>query len=301
MGSAEGAMIFKRPRKMTNPFRIEVTKVGLRRSFFKDLYHIVLAASWFEFFLVNTTLYLMLNLFFAGLYLVGGENIVNADPGSYWDAFVFSFQTSTTIGYGHLLPANTYADAIVVLDTLSGIIFVAITTGLAFAKFSKPTARVLFTSRCVIHKYEGHKTLFFRVANARDSHIAGASIEASIVLAEESPEGLTMQRIRDLKLVRSKSPVFSLSWTVMHIIDESSPLLQLTWEDLVEKNVRIVVSLTGIDDWTAQLVHSNQIYKYDEILYNKRFADILSDNEDGSVTMNYGQFNEVIPFEDRSH
>lgn len=293
-------MIIRRPSRMSNPFRLEVKKVGLHRSFFKDIYHIVLKASWLEFFLVNTTLYLCLNLFFASLYLVGGNNILNADPGSFWDAFVFSFQTSTTIGYGQLLPANTYADAIVVIDTLAGIIFVAITTGLAFAKFSKPTAHVLFTNCAVIHKYEGKKTLFFRVANARDSHIADASIEASIVMADESPEGVTMQRIRDLKLVRSKSPIFALSWTVMHVIDESSPLLKFTWEDLVEKNVRIVISLTGIDDWTAQLVHSNQMYKYDEIVYNKRFADILSDNEDGSVTMDYGKFNELIPFEDKT-
>ncbi len=293
-------MIFGKASRMGNPFRIEVRKTGLRRSFYKDIYHVVLIASWFEFFVVNTALYISLNLFFAFLYSIGGHNIVNATPHSFWDAFVFSFQTSTTIGYGHYLPANTYADFIVILDTLSGIIFVAITTGLAFAKFSKPTAHVLFTDRCVIHKYEGKKTLFFRVANARDSHIADAGIEASVVLAEESPEGVTMQRIKDIKLVRSKSAIFALSWTVMHIIDEESPLMQFTWEDLVEKNVRIVVSLTGIDDWTAQLVHSNHLYKYDEILYNKRFADILSNNDDGSVTMDYSQFNELVDFEDKS-
>ncbi len=292
-------MIFRRPSRMGNPFRMEVRKKGLRHNFFSDLYHSVLAASWFEFFFVNTSMYLAINCFFAFLYSLGGNNIVNARPGSYWDAFVFSFQTSTTIGYGHLHPANAYADFLVVLDTLTGIIFVAITTGLAFAKFSKPTAHVLFTDRCVIHKYEGKKTLFFRVANERDSHIADASIEATVVMAEESPEGVTMQRIRDLNLVRSKSPIFSLSWTVMHIIDESSPLMKLSWEDLVEKNVRIVVSLSGIDDWTAQLIHSNHIYKYDEILYNKRFADILSDNDDGSVTMDYSKFNELIEFKDQ--
>ncbi len=291
-------MIFKRKSRMPNPFRMDVRKTGYKKNYFKDIYHLVLAASWAEFAVVNTTLYLMLNFFFALLYNIGGPNIVNARPGSLWDAFVFSFQTSATIGYGHMLPANSYADAVVVADTLSGIIFVAITTGLAFAKFSRPTANVLFSEICVIHKYEGKKTLFFRVANARDSHIADATIDASVILAEKSEEGVTMQRIRDLKLVRSKSPMFALSWTVMHIIDETSPLMTLTWEDLVEKNVRIVVSLSGIDDWSSQLVHSNHLYKYNEIFYNKRFADILSDNEDGSITMDYSKFNELVEFQE---
>lgn len=291
-------MIFKRSNPSHHPFRVEVKRKGFSRSPFKDLYHLVLAASWFEFFFVNTSLYLCLNLFFALLYNWGGNNIVNATPGSFWDAFVFSFQTSTTIGYGHLLPANQYADTIVILDTLSGIIFVAITTGLAFAKFSKPTAHVLFTQKSVIHQYEGKKTLFFRVANARDSHIADATIEASVVMNEISQEGVKMQRIHDLKLVRSKSPIFSLSWTVMHIIDEDSPLMTLHWEDLIERNVRIVIALNGIDAWTSQVIHSSHMYKYDEIEYNKKFADILSENPDGSITMDYNQFDQLIEFKD---
>ena len=194
---------------MPNPFRVDVVRTGLSHSYFKDIYHIVLVTSWVEFFAVVTLLYISMNLFFAGLYFMGGDSILNADPNSFWDAFVFSFQTSTTIGYGHMRPANSYADMVVILDTLSGLIFVAITTGLAFAKFSKPTAMVLFTENAVIHQYEGSQTLFFRVANARDSHIADASIEASVVKEEVSREGVVMQRIRDLKLVRHKSP---LNW-----------------------------------------------------------------------------------------
>jgi len=275
---------------------MDVKKKGFRKNYFKDIYHFILKLSWFEFFGINTFLYLSQNVFFAVFYNWGGHNIINAEPNSYWDSFVFSFQTSSTIGYGQMYPANSYADIIVILDTLSGIIFVAITTGLAFARFSRPTANVIFSERCVIHKYEGKKTLFFRVANARDSHIADATMEASVVLTEKSPEHVTMQRIRDLKLVRSKSPIFALSWTGMHVIDEDSPLMTLTWEDLVEKNVRIVISMTGIDDWSSQLVHSTHLYKYDELSYNVRFADILIDNEDGSVTMDYTQFNKLVEF-----
>jgi inward rectifier potassium channel len=290
--------MFKRQTGMPNPFRMNVKTVGLPSSPLKDLYHMVLSVTWFEFFAVNTVIYLSMNVFFAYLYTIGGNNIINADPGSFWDAFVFSFQTSTTIGYGEMHPANPYTDTIVIIDTLSGIIFVAITTGLAFSRFSRPTANVIYTDRCVIHQYEGKKTLFFRVANARDSHIADASISASVVLEQKSEEGLVMQRIHDLKLVRSKSPIFALSWTVMHVIDDESPLMTLNWEDLIEKHVRIVISLTGIDDWSSQVVHAAKMYRYDEIDYNMRFADVITNHPDGSVTMDYTQFNKMVPFQE---
>ena len=293
-------MIFKRRELMSNPFRMKVYKKGLPSTSFTDIYHSVLATSWIEFFAINSTLYVMMNMFWATMYYLGGNQIVNADPNSYWDAFVFSFQTSTTIGYGHLLPGSLYTDIIVMLDTLSGILYVAITTGLAFAKFSRPTTRVIFTKNCVVHQYEGKETLFFRVANARDSHIADASIVATIVMADRSREGVTMQRIKDMELVRSKTPVFALSWTVMHIIDEKSPIFGMTTAEMEAQNVRIVVSLTGIDDWTAQIVHTNRVYQASDVIYGKRFDDILTDNEDSSVTMDYSKFNDLVDFNPKS-
>lgn len=279
----------------SNPMKIKVKREGLHFNYFADIYHYVLSITWTEFFLVNTSLYILMNLFYASLYFVGGDSIINAVPGSFWDAFVFSFQTSTTIGYGHLQPANHYADAVVIFDALSGILFVAITTGLAFAKFSKPTARVLFTDNCVIQTYHGQKTLMFRVANARESHIADASMDVVAIMKDVSPEGIEMQRLQDLKLVRHKTPMFFISWSVMHVIDEDSPLHSLSAEDFEAKNVRLVVSLTGIDDWSAQLVHTNHIYRASDIAVNRKFADILETLEDGTVVMDYHYFNELIP------
>ncbi len=290
--------MFKPLNASINPFRVQVNKKGLKKNLFKDAYHHVLAASWWEFLLVVSVVYIFLNLMFAALYFIGEDAILNARPGSLWDCFVFSFQTSTTIGYGHLLPATQYANIIVIFDTLLGFFFAALVTGLALAKFSKPTARVIFTNNCVIHNYDGKRTLMFRVANARDSHIADASIDASAIIAEQSQEGVSMQRIRDLKLVRSKSPIFSLSWTVMHVIDEESPLAQLTMQQLEQLNVRIVISMTGIDDLTGQLVHATHVYRFSEIIARKRLSDILTNNDDGSVTMDYSRFHDLIKMEE---
>ncbi len=286
--------MFKPWNASLNPFRVQVNKKGLKKNLFKDAYHHVLAASWWEFLFVVSVVYIFLNLMFAGLYFIGEDAILNARPGSLWDCFVFSFQTSTTIGYGYLLPATQYANIIVIFDTLLGFFFAALVTGLALAKFSKPTARVIFTNNCVIHNYDGKRTLMFRVANARDSHIADASIDASAIIAEQSQEGVSMQRIRDLRLVRSKSPIFSLSWTVMHVIDEESPLAHLSMEQMEQLNVRIVISMTGIDDLTAQLVHATHVYRFSEIIGKKRLSDILTNNDDGSVTMDYSRFHDLI-------
>ncbi|MEM7646938.1 MAG: ion channel, partial [Pseudomonadota bacterium] len=278
-------MLFRPSKRRKDPLQMKVEKKGLSQTYFVDLYHYVRAISWFEFFLLTTSLYVGMNVFFAGLYFFGGENIVNADPNSFWDAFRFSFQTSTTIGYGHFRPSNTYSDLIVIFDTLSGIIFVAITTGLAFAKFVRPTARVLFSNQCVVHPYEGQKTLCFRVANARESHIANATIEATIVVSHQSPEGLKMQRIYDLPLRRSRSPVFFLSWLVMHTIDAESPLYPFFFGDRKADPFRIIISLTGIDDWSAQAVHTNHVYRRTDVLEEHVFADIIESRDDDSIVM----------------
>ena len=132
----------------------------------------------------------------------------------------------------------------------------------------------------------------FRVANARESHIADSAMNVAVIIEEISPEGDKMQRIFDLDLVRSYSPVFFMSWTAMHIIDEKSPLYNLNSQDMNEKNVRIVISLTGIDDWTSQHIHVNYAYKFSDIIFNKKFVDILTSNND-QISMDYALFHKT--------
>jgi inward rectifier potassium channel len=279
--------------QFTKAYQVKVNRKGFKNKYFSDLYHYVLSITWLQFFIINTSLYLLLNVFFASLYCLFPDSILNAKPHSFWEAFIFSFQTSATIGYGHLLPATTYANIVVIFDTLSGIFFVALTTGLAFAKFSRPTARVLFSDNCVIHKFNGKETLMFRIVNGRDSHISDASIDAIVVMSEVSPEGIKMQRLYDLKLIRNKTPLFFLSWTVMHIIDEESPFNNLSLENYKERNLRIVISLKGIDDWSAQTVHTNEIYQYESIVKNKKFIDMVENHPDRSITINLKKLNDL--------
>jgi len=282
--------------------KVPVVREGLHKNYlhkkyFSDIYHLVLASSWFQFLLINVTLYIVLNLFFACFYYFGGDNILNANPNSFWDAFVFSFQTSSTIGYGHLLPANHYSDIVVVFDTISGMIFVAIVTGLTFAKFARPTARVIFSRNCVINNFRGKKTLMFRLINARDSHIVNATIKAAIVHMNDpgSEDELFTEKISDLELVRSVAPVFLINWVPMHIIDSKSPLSTLTSEDLKRGNARILISLTGIDDWSSQSIHANHIFSYENIVYDKKFVNIIERKKDGSIIMDCRKLHDLEP------
>lgn len=285
-----------------NSLQVFIKRKGLHRNYFhknyfSDVYHLVLSSSWFKFFFINVTLYIALNALFACFYYWGGDNILNADPDSFWDAFVFSFQTSTTIGYGHLLPANSYADILVIFDTLSGILFVAITTGLAFAKFSRPMARVVFSKNCVVNDFHGKKTLMFQIVNARDSHIAHARIKAAVVYFDyQTKDELSMENFFDLHLMRSSSPVFLTNWIVMHMIDSKSPLTGISHDELKQRNARIVISLTGVDDRSLQVVHASHVFPCQDIIYDKIFTNVITRKENGSIVIDYNKVHELKPF-----
>ncbi len=200
--------------------RKPLQQVDLLHPAISDLYHWLLSLSWQKFLLLITVFYLVINLIFAVAYLTAGEGIANAKPGSFKDAFFFSIQTLSTVGYGSLYPETLYAQILVTIEVWIGLLLVAILTGLMFARFSRPTARVLFSKVAVICPFDGVPTLMFRAANRRQNQILEAQIQVSLVRNEISSEGHFMRRFYDLDLLRSQTPIFGLSWQVMHPIDE---------------------------------------------------------------------------------
>ena len=269
-------------------------RTGIQKKFMDDWYHTLMRISWGHYFVIFTLLYLCINSLFATLYFLGGDSILNANPKSYWDAWIFSFQTSTTLGCGYFLPKTMYAHLIVVFDSLSGILFVAISTGMAFARFSRPTSKVLFSKDMIITEYEGEKTLMFRLGNARATHIVDANIKSVVVLPETSKEGVEMKRIYDLELMRSRTPLFTLSWLVVHKIDEQSPIFGMSIDDIQNREALFVLSFTGIEDVFSQTVHGRHIYTSDHIMKAKKFEDILITDSNGNKLMDYSRFNNVI-------
>ncbi len=258
-----------------------------------DLYFGLLTMPWSGFFGLLALFYFVFNVAFALLYLVTGDGIGNARPGVFADAFFFSVQTMATIGYGQMYPQSLAANLLVCFEVLLGMSGLALATGVIFARFSRPTARVLFSQMAVIAPYDGVPTLMFRAANQRRNQILEAQVSVALLRDEETGEGTVMRRFHDLPLMRARTPMFSLTWTVMHPIDEKSPLYGVTTETLAAENAEIVVALIGLDATVSQTVQARHSYFASEIVWNRRFADIISRGEDGSRIIDYRRFHDL--------
>ena len=272
-----------------------IERVGIRRALTRDLYHLLLATTWPRLLALLLTLYLAGNCVFALGYLAGRDAIDNARPGSFSDAFFFSVQTMATIGYGKLAPRSLFAHALVTLETFVGLLGVAMTTGLIFAKFSRPTARVLFSRVAVVRPWNGIPSLMFRMANQRTNQIVEAELHVVMARDETTAEGESIRRFHDLELTRRQNAIFALSWTAVHTITERSPLYGASPESLAAAGAEIVVSLIGTDETFSQTVHARYSYVADEIVWNARFVDIISQLPDGRRRIDYTRFHTVIP------
>lgn len=275
----------------------QVLAINLRRQWFTDLYHRILTISWPRFYALGGAVYLLANFLFATLYVLQPGSINNARPGSFADAFFFSVETIATIGYGVMAPATLYANLVMTVEAAIGVLFAAMATGLIFARFSRPTARVLFSRVAVIGPHNGKPTLTIRMANERRNQMLAAEVSVTLVRDEKTAEGILLRRFYDLKLERNRSPVFAMTFTVMHEIDASSPLHGGTRDRLAELNAELVVTTSGIDETLVQPVHARTSYLPHEILWNHRFADIMGYTEEGRRAIDYARFHDTVSTE----
>lgn len=272
-----------------------VVRKGVSYFSWSDLYHWLLNLSWTKLLVLIALAYLGSNTLFAFAYMIQPDSIANARPGNFFDAFFFSVQTMATIGYGAMSPKTAYANLLVTIEALFGLLGVSMATGLMFARFSRPTARVRFTHTAVIAPYNGVPTLMFRGANERQNWILEVQMRVTLARNEITKEGQFMRRFYDLPLVRSYSPLFALSWTIMHTIDENSPLYGVNPERMIEEQMEIIVTLTGIDETVSQTIHSRHSFVAQEILWNMRFVDIMLKTRDGRRCIDYSRFHDVEP------
>jgi inward rectifier potassium channel len=272
--------------------------LGLRRPWFGDLYHFTLRIAWWCFLLGGVALYVTANALFASLYLLQPGAVANARPGSFADAFFFSVQTMATVGYGQMSPATLYANLIVTMETAVGLMFLALATGLVFARFSRPTARVLFSRVAVIGPHNGIPTLSLRLANQRRNQILEAEVALTLLRDEETAEGVKLRRFYELALTRYRTPVLAMTFTVMHEITRDSPLWGASAASLEAENAELVVTATGIDETIAQRVHARTSYLPHEILWNYRFVDVIGWTDEGSRVIDYRRFHDTVPLTD---
>jgi inward rectifier potassium channel len=272
----------------------EIRIIGDRSSPLRDFYHSLLQRPWRVTIAAISAVFVGANALFAALYVtVGG--VAHAHPGSFRDAFFFSVQTMGTIGYGAMFPESTAANAVVVLEAITGLTLTALATGLVFAKFSRSTARLMFSRHAVVTILNGVPTLMFRVGNQRGNLIVDAQLRVVMIRTERTLEGATFYRMLDLPLTRQRAMSLTRAWSAIHVIDESSPLHDETAESLAAKEVELQVLVVGLDDITMQTVHGQHRYFAKDLLWGHRMADVLSETPDGHMLLDLRRFHDVEP------
>jgi len=276
-----------------------VVRKGAPSELRQDFYTYFMQGSWTRFFIALLFFYLIVNVFFAALYVLQPGCIANSRPNSFADAFYFSVQTFSTIGFGSLSPATTYGNVVVVAEAAIGLLTVAMATGVMMAKAGRPNTGVLFSSKMLIIHRHGVPTLTFRVGNAQGYEIVDANMTVTVLVDEITPEGEHLRRLHTLKLVRSMTPMFVLSWTVMHEIDEDSPLHGYPLDEIHNHVLRFIITMTGHDGVYGQTVYSRHNYYPEDIGTGEKFVDVLSELPDGRLMIDYHLFHDTVPLDEK--
>jgi inward rectifier potassium channel len=272
----------------------EIITEGLHLSFWADISHRCLTASWPSFIGGAVLVFIAFNAMFASFYWIGNQPISNVPGGAYIDYIYFSIETLSTAGYGDMHPQTHYGHFIAAVELFTGIFSMSLMTGLIFARFSRPKARLLFADHPVVTSHDGKPTLMLRLANERHNIISNATAKLWLFKNIVSMEGETLRRFYELPLTKDQNPGLALTWTLYHILDENSPLYQTNAEDLDASKASFVVVVTGYDVVAAQTVHARKSYDYGDIRFGHRYADILDTSDDGRLRVDYGRFHETV-------
>ncbi|HXA02108.1 MAG TPA: ion channel [Cytophagaceae bacterium] len=263
-------------------FNIRQQGLPFFRSF--SFYHYLITISWFKFCVYILISYLLINVFFASLYLFTGIEKLDGTGGetafqNFQDAFFFSTQTFTTVGYGRINPIGFSSNIIASLESLTGLLSAALATGLLYGRFSRPNANIIFSDQAVIAPYQDMTGFMFKIANARNNQLINVEVQVAFTRVEKV-QGLDVRKYFELNLERTKIDFFSLSWTVVHPIDENSPLWGISKEELDNSDAEFLILLKAFDDTFSQNVHTRSSYKFNEIAWNYKFVDAFK-REDG--------------------
>jgi inward rectifier potassium channel len=281
-------------RRLATSGRLVLT-YGLPRRPWQDLYHLFMTMSWPRLFVSYAGFFALFNLIFAAVYQLQPGDVANLNPPGYWGRFFFSVETLATVGYGDMHPQTFYAHLIASTEIFTGLMSLALITGMMFARFSRPTARILFARHAVVRQFDGRPTLMLRAANERQNVIMEAGAQLRLIRDEFSVEGSRMRRIYDLPLRRSEQPMFIFGWTLMHVIDEASPLFGATAESFAAAKGFLLLTIGGTDETTGQMLMARQEYLPASIHWNHAFVDIFTSGEDGVDRFDYSKFHDVQP------
>lgn len=274
--------------------KLYITTDGVSRRMMTDLYHRLIAGHWLALFGFVTVVHLTINLAFAGGYsLCGEESIDQVGGGDLLGRFFFSVQTLSTIGYGGFAPLNRCANLLVTAEAIVSLGFGALVTGLVFGKFSRPTSRLIFSDTVLLSRWNGVDVLMLRLGNARANELVAAAVDICAVVPVVTTEGHTLSQLVDLPLRRNTSPLFQMSWLLLHPLDDKSPLHGYTLKRISEENIRLIVSVTAHDGSVGQTVYARYIYGPKDFRFGQRFVDVIESLGDRRFRVNYRKFHDT--------
>jgi inward rectifier potassium channel len=268
---------------------------GLDRAPLTDFYHNAMIASWPMFFGALAAVFVALNLLFAFVYLLGEGPVANARPGNLADLFFFSVETTSTVGYGDMHPQTFFGHVVATVENFTGMVLFAVMTGLTFARFARPRARLVFARNPVIVDHDGAPTLIVRLANARASFITEARAKMWVLRPKLTAEGRRLVTFDPLRLVKSENPALALSWTLFHPIDDESPLHELDVEALSQSEMNFIVSVSGFDETAGQIVRARHTFAAVDVRPGHEFVDIVSLDDQGVRHVDYAKIHETRP------
>ena len=273
----------------------EFKKKGVSRFDLRDPYRIAVALTWPQFLAVLLALYLSVNFVFAALYWAVPGSVANVRPHSFADNLFFSIETLATVGYGEMYPATPYGRVVAATEIVCGLAFTAILTGLTFVRFSRPRAKLVFAPNPVVAMHNGKPTLMVRIVNGRAVGLSDAKAQLNVLLTETSAEGNLFHRAQELQLDRAHIPIFPLFWTLMHVLDERSPLYGYDAARAIAAKAQVFVLLEARDPTLATTVHDIRNYGPEDIRFGMRYRDAVTTAEDGTPILDLTRIGELEP------
>jgi inward rectifier potassium channel len=268
---------------------------GISRFDPRDPYYLAVALTWPQFLAVLLALYLSVNVIFAALFWLVPGSVANARPGNFADDFFFSIQTIATVGYGQMYPASLYGHVVATLEIICGLAFTAILTGLTFVRFSRPRAKLIFAANPVVATHNGKPTLMVRIGNGRATALTDGAAKLNIFLYEATVTGKPLRRAQELLLERAHIPIFPVLWTLMHVLDERSPLHGYDAEQAIGSDARVFVTLEARDPTLATTVHAARFYAPEDIRFGMRYTDAVTMAEDGALVADLTKIGALEP------
>ncbi len=265
---------------------------------FRDLYKYLIELRWSVFFLWTTLTYLLINVLFAGIYMIGGvEDIsgINPDSNQFLNAFFFSVQTFTTVGYGFLAPVGEVAGIISTFEAFLGLLYFALITGLLYGRFSKPSSKIAFARNVILTDFEDGKAIMFKIVNQRNSVLLKASVKCTLAIDSNDQVKLLNRDYYTIELQTDYIQFFPLTWTLVHKIDENSPFHNLDITQIRERNSELIVMVEALDETFSQNVIEKRSFAGDQWIKDVKFKRNFSVNSKGKIELRINELNEVEP------